>query len=44
MKIVEDNFIYRLKCKDPKALEYAFDRYCDYVYRKLSSTIFIFSP
>lgn len=33
MKIVEDNFIYRLKCKDPKALEYAFDRYCDYVYR-----------
>lgn len=33
MQINEDNFISKLKDKDPRALEYAFDAYCDYIYK-----------
>ncbi|ENK1242110.1 sigma-70 family RNA polymerase sigma factor [Clostridium sporogenes] len=37
MQINEDNFINRLRYKDPKALEYAFDTYCDYIYKVVFS-------
>lgn len=33
MKVGEDNFICKLKHKDSRALEYAFDKYCNYVYK-----------
>lgn len=32
MGINEDNFIRELNNKNPKALEYAFNSYCDYIY------------
>lgn len=32
MDINEDNFIRELNNKNPKALEYAFNSYCDYIY------------
>ncbi|NFR38269.1 RNA polymerase subunit sigma-70, partial [Clostridium sporogenes] len=37
MQISEDNFVNRLKDKDPKAIEYAFDNYCDYIYKVVFS-------
>jgi len=37
MRISEDNFIKELKNKNPKALEYAFDNYCDYIYKVVFS-------
>ncbi|WP_251861707.1 sigma-70 family RNA polymerase sigma factor [Clostridium sp. Marseille-Q2269] len=37
MQINEENFINELKDKNPKALEYAFDTYCDYIYKVVFS-------
>lgn len=37
MQINKDNFIKELKSRNSKALEYAFDNYCDYIYKVVFS-------
>jgi len=37
MQINEDNFIIELKKKNPKALEYVFDKYCNYIHKVVFS-------